>query len=218
MQQLVQRGRLDAQDRLFLGDHTVIGHVHRHLQRRLGGALSVAGLQHVELALLHRELDVLHVAIVGFQPADDVAELGEDLGQGLFHRKRLFAHLLARDLGQGLGRADAGHHVLALGVDQELAIEARLAGGRIAREGHPGGRGVAHIAEHHRLHIDRGAPAFRDVVHAAIELGPFVHPAGEHRADRPPQLVLRILRERLAAFAEHQGLVVGDHRFPIAGA
>ena len=34
------------------------------LQRRRGRALAVAGLQHVELALLDRELDVLHVAVV----------------------------------------------------------------------------------------------------------------------------------------------------------
>ena len=30
---------------------------------------------------------------------------------------------LARRLGDVLGRADAGHHVLALGVDEKLAVE-----------------------------------------------------------------------------------------------
>ena len=38
--------------------------------------------------------------------------------------------------GDGLRRANAGHHVFALGVDEELAVELVLAGGGIAGEGH----------------------------------------------------------------------------------
>ena len=104
----------------------------------------------------------------------------------------------ARGFGDLLRRADAGDHVLALRVDQEFAVELLLAGRGIAREGDAGGRGLAHIAEHHRLHVDRGAPAFRDVVQAAIGDGALVHPRAEHRADRAPQLLVRVLRERLA--------------------
>ncbi len=37
-----------------------------------------------------------------------------------------------------------------------------------------------------------------DVVQAAIGDGARVHPAAEHRADRAPELLLRVLRERLA--------------------
>ena len=44
-------------------------HVHGDLQRRLARALAGAGLQHPQLASLHRELDVLHVACSGFQPS-----------------------------------------------------------------------------------------------------------------------------------------------------
>ena len=51
-------------DRLVLGDQALGRHVDGDLQRGLGGALAVAGLQHVEPALLDRELDVLHVAVV----------------------------------------------------------------------------------------------------------------------------------------------------------
>jgi hypothetical protein len=64
VQQLVERGRIDAQHRLLARDQAFLGHVDGDLQRRLGGALAVAGLQHPELAALDGELDVLHVAVV----------------------------------------------------------------------------------------------------------------------------------------------------------
>jgi hypothetical protein len=59
---------------------------------------------------------------------------------------------------------------------------------------------VAHIAEHHRLHVDRRAPGFRDVVQHAVGDGARHHPAFEHRADRAPKLIVRILRE---GFSQH---------------
>ncbi|MNE16934.1 hypothetical protein D3C77_231900 [compost metagenome] len=154
---------------------------------------------------------------MALQPAHRVDELGEDRGHGLFHRGGGLAHLLAPGPGQGLRRADARHHVLALGVDQELAVELVLAGRGVAGEGHARRRGLAHVAEHHRLDVDGRAPAFGDVVHAAIEFRPVVHPAFEHGADRAPQLGLRVLREGLAQFALDQGLVVRDHLLPVFG-
>ena len=217
VQKLVEGGGFHLHHRLFLGDHALFGEIDGDLQRRLGRALPVARLQHVQTALLDRELDVLHVAVVALQPLHHVLELLEHLRQRLFHGGLLVAHFLAGDPGQGLGRADAGHHVLALGVDQELAIEARLARRRIAGEGHAGGRGLAHVAEDHGLDVHRRAPALGDVVHAAIELGPVVHPAGEHRADGAPQLRLGVLREVRAEFAGHGLLVVGDDLLPVLG-
>ena len=120
-------------------------------------------------------------------------------GSAALHRRLVGAGLLARGLGDLLRRADAGDHVLALRVDEEFAVELLLAGRGIAREGDAGRRGLAHIAEHHGLHVDRGAPAFRNVVQAAIGDGALVHPRAEHGADRAPQLRVRVLRERLAA-------------------
>ena len=115
-----------------------------------------------------------------------------------FHRRLVGARLLARGLGDLLRRADAGDHVLALRVDQELAVELLLAGRWIAREGDAGRRRLAHVAEHHGLHVDRGAPALRDVVQAPIGDGALVHPGAEHGADCAPELLVRVLRERRA--------------------
>ena len=217
VQELVEAGRIDPHDRFLPADQALGGHVDRHLQGGLGGALPVAGLQHVEPALLDRELHVLHVAVVPLEPLHHRPELGEDLREGLLHRGRPVAHLLARGAGQGLGGADSRHHVLALGVDQELPVKPVLPRGRVAGEGHPRRRGVAHVAEHHGLDVDGRAPALRDVVHAPVELGALVHPAGEDGADRAPELGLGILGEGLAQLFLNGGLVVGDDLFPVRG-
>jgi hypothetical protein len=184
---------------------------------RSAGALAVAGLQDVEPALLDRELDILHVAIMAFQPVADVAELPEGLRHRLFHRRQVAAGLLARHLGQVLRRADAGDHVLALGVDQVLAVEGVLAGRRVAGEGDAGGAVVAHIAEHHGLDGHRRAPAGRDVVQAPVGDGALVHPGAEHGADRAPQLVLRVLREGLAEIGLDHALVAVDQGLQVGG-
>ena len=52
-----------------------VRHVDGDLERRLRGALAGAGLQHVELALLHRELDVLHVAVMLFERVAHLEQL-----------------------------------------------------------------------------------------------------------------------------------------------
>ncbi len=67
VQQLVELRRLDAQHRLLLADQPFLHHVDGNLHRRPGGPLAVAGLQHVELALLDGELDILHVPVMVFE-------------------------------------------------------------------------------------------------------------------------------------------------------
>ena len=74
---------------------------------------------------------------------------------------------------------------------------------------------LAHIAEHHRLHIDRGAPIGGDGVQPAIGDRPLIHPGREHSADRAPQLIARLLREWLTGRLGDLGLIVDDNRAPI---
>ena len=87
---------------------------------------------------------------------------------------------------------DAGDDVLALRVHQELAVEDVLAGGGIAREGDAGAGVGAHVAEHHRLDVDRRAPALGDVVQLAVGDGALVVPRAEHGADGAPELLLGV--------------------------
>ena len=107
--------------------------------------LAVAGLEHVELALLDGELEVLDFPVVLFQ---DVAQLF----QFPVNRRHVGAQLP-----QGPGGADARHHVLTLGVDQVVAIEDIFPGARVPGEAHAGGGIVAHVAEDHGADIHRGA-------------------------------------------------------------
>ena len=153
----------------------------------MAGALAVAGLEHEHLAVLDRELEVLHVLEVRLERLADVARVP--------CRRRASASSSLRD---GFGRAHAGDDVLALGVDEELAVELLRAVGRVARERDAGAGRVARVAIDHGLHVDGGAPLGGDVVLAAIDDGAVVHPGAEHGADRAPELLPRVLREVLA--------------------
>ena len=104
---------IDAGDRLLLVEQALADHLDRDPQGGGGRALAGAGLQEVERALLDRELDVLHLAVVLLEPRHRLGELVECRGEALLH---------ARDR---LRRADPGHDVLALRVDEELAPHAR---------------------------------------------------------------------------------------------
>ena len=164
------------------------------------GALAVAGLEHEQLAVFHRELEVLHLAEMLFQRGADVLQLLVGLGHLLLQRR------------DGVGRAHAGDDILALRVDQVLAVEHLLARGGIARERDAGAAFVAGVAEDHRLHVDGGAPLVRDVVLLAIDDGALVVPRAEHGADRAAQLLVRVARE-LAAGAVADQLLEADDQF-----
>ncbi len=119
------------------------------LKVAVGVRLPDARLQHVKRAFFDRELHVLHVAVVFFEQLANFFELLVNLGHPLSH----FA--------QVHWRADTGHHVLALRVDQEIAIENLLAGRRIAREANSRAGIFAVVAEHHLNDVDGRARAAR---------------------------------------------------------
>ena len=70
-QEVVELVGLDAEDGFFLGDEAFAHHVDGDANGGEAGALAIAGLQHVELAILDGELEVLHVAVVLFQLPGD---------------------------------------------------------------------------------------------------------------------------------------------------
>ena len=139
-----------ARDQPFV-DHLDGGH-----DGGFAGALGVARLQHVQLAALDGELQVLDVFVGLLQTIRDLLELAIDLGPDL-------AHLRDADR-----RPNAGDHVLALRVGQELAEDLALASRRVAREGDAGARVVAHVAEDHGHHADRRAQVVRDLELVAV--------------------------------------------------
>ena len=164
VQELVDLLRLDPLDRLHAGDQPFAHHVHGDRHRRRAGALPGPGLQQVEVAVLDRELQVLHVPVVALQAGAHLFELPVHVGMAPSQRR------------QRLGRADAGHDVLALRVLEVLAVEHVFARRRIAGEADAGPGVFAGVPEHHRLHVDGGAEQALDVVQLAITDGAVVVP------------------------------------------
>ena len=115
-----------------------------------------------------------------------------------------------------LGVADARHHVLALGVHQEVAVGPVLAGGGVAGEAHAGAGVVVAVAEHHGLHVHGGAEIVADLLAHPVRDGAGAVPRLEHGLDRAAELQARALRERLAGGLLHDrqvGLAEGlEHR------
>jgi len=70
-----------SHERFFLRNGSLIDHVHRDFYRGGRGALPVSGLQHVQLAALDGELEVLGVAVVRLEALRDPLELRVRLRQ-----------------------------------------------------------------------------------------------------------------------------------------
>ena len=198
-EQLRQRLGIDQQHRLLRRHDLLGGEIGGNHDGRVARALAAAGLQHVELLVLNGELEVLHVLVVLLEARGDLSQLLVSLRQ----------HLL--ELPDRLRRAHAGDDVLALCVDQELAVELLRAGRRASGEADAGRRSIAGVAEHHLLHVDRGADVVGDVVDAAVFLRARILPGAEHRVARALELLDRILRKRLAGLLLHDLLVARDH-------
>ena len=197
-QQLVDVGRLDPGDRLFLGDRALLDHVGGDAHRRGRRPLRGPCLEHVQAAALDRELEVLDVAVVRLELLADALELGVDL-------RHLGLHL--GDLRRG---PDAGDDVLALGVGQVLAEQDLLARVRVARERDARPGVVAHVAEDHRHDVDGRAEVVGDGLVLAVVAGALAEPAREHGLDREIELLGRVLREVAARVGLDDRLELGD--------
>ncbi len=206
VEQPVERRGVHAADGRGRVDHALGHHVDRDADGGGAGALGGPRLEQPQRALLDGELHVLHVAVVRLQPVGEGAELGVGLRQVVGHR------------GDGRGGAGARHHVLALRVQQVLAVEAGLAGRRVAGEGHAGARAPAPVAVHHRLHVDGRAAVLGDAVDAAVVDRAGVVPAPEDGRDGAAELLLGVLGERQPArLAGDDPLRVGDDLAELVG-
>src|SRR5262245_44282604 len=132
-------------------------YVHSEANRGKTGALGVPRLQHPELALLDGELDVLHFSIVLFERIANFIEL------------LINVRHLALKFGDFLRCTDAGDHILALGVNEVLAVKGLLSGRRIARESNPRATVIPHVAEYHGADVGGRPPVVRKTVLPSVD-------------------------------------------------
>ena len=90
---------------------------------------------------------------------------------------------------------DSGNHILALGVDEPLAVELVVAVCRVAGECHTCCRGVTHISEYHGLDIDSCSPVIRNFLDLSVCDGALSVPGLEYATDGAPELSLCSVRK-----------------------
>jgi hypothetical protein len=100
-----------------------------------------------------------------------------------------------------------------LSVDQEVAVLALVARGRVAREPHAGARAFVAVPEDHRLDVDRGPEVVGDALASAVRDSARTVPRPEHGLDRPAQLIVGILREGISRVSP-DNLLVGVGQIP----
>ena len=108
----------DARDRLFLRNHPFAGQIDGDTQSGKRRGKAIARLEHVEASALDRKLDVLHIAVVHFEAFHSSSKLTEYLRHRFLHRGRGVTRFIPCVRGQGLRRANTGHHIFSLGVDR----------------------------------------------------------------------------------------------------
>nr|WP_051193038.1 hypothetical protein [Nocardia jiangxiensis] len=150
---LVQRYRVQG----VLGGQDAFGEqVRGDTDRGLGGAFGTADLKHVQGAAFDGELDVQDVTADAFQLGTGAFEFGVDLGKVIGQPR------------DRVGGADARDHVFTLGGGEELAEQSGFAGHRVAGEDHAGAGSFVEVAEHHRLHHDRGAQIIANLMQLTV--------------------------------------------------
>ncbi|MBA7696907.1 hypothetical protein ES703_105561 [subsurface metagenome] len=123
---MVELLRIYAQESLAPWNQFFFNHVHRDPYRGEPGALAGACLKYPELAALDGKFQILHLTVVAL-------ELGLDLIKLSVDRRHLFCKPC-----DGLRGPEAGYDIFALCVFKILAVEATLAGCRVAGERYTG--------------------------------------------------------------------------------
>ena len=162
----------------------------------MAGALAVSGLQNVEATFLHRKFEVLHVLEVMFKNRADFHQL--------FVRCRHFF----RQIANRMRRPHTGDDIFALRVNQIFTIEHLLAGCGVACETDARAGVVAHVSEHHRLHVRRGTDVVRNPLHSSVICGFVVPPGIENSVAGERELLVRVLWERIAGLFLNELLIL----------
>jgi hypothetical protein len=105
--------------------------------------------------------------------------------------------------------------VAYLSVDKVLAVKLLLSGARVPGEEDTSTRRVAHVAEHHALHVDSRAPQPGDLVDGSVLVCSRTVPGVEHSAHRELKLLLRVYKTRITwiIWMRRNRALVSKHRY-----
>ncbi len=176
MQEFIKLFRRDTADRRRFIDKFLFHHVGRDLHGCRTISFSDTALQHEQSAFFNGELDILHVMVMFFEPFLDIKKFFVNLGHLALQGLQVFIVLALGILVDGRRGTDACDDILALGIDQILAVKCRIAVTRIAREGHARRRIIAHVAENHGLDVDGRSPFMRDMLDIPVSHGALAVP------------------------------------------
>ncbi|EXI69779.1 MAG: hypothetical protein AW08_00272 [Candidatus Accumulibacter adjunctus] len=177
------------------GGDEVDGDAQRRQRRPLGNPR----LQHEQLAVLDRELELLRITECPLECRGDLFDLAPGVGQQLLEWHFISQRVPARD------------DVLTLGVEQEIQVQFAGPGRRVAGKGDTGAGHPPGVAENHPLHRHRGARRIVDVVRPAVADGFLGLPRTNHRHGCLFELQHRVLWKRRAGeFLEECEIVAGQ--------
>ena len=186
--ELGQAGAANASQCLVHRDDRLVYELGGDPEGSGGRTLADASLQHPQLAVLNRELDIAQVAVV-------VLEGRHYLEQLLVDGRVQVLQFLERH-----GVADPGDDVFTLGILEVVTINAAVARGRVAGKRHPGTGAQVEVAEDHRNHRYRGAQVIGYPLLPAVNAGALAVPGPEDGRDGEIELLAGRHREIAASF------------------
>ena len=199
VEKLVEFLRFHTEKCSLLVDFTGTKEIHGNLHHSGTCTFTVTSLEHPELAVLNRELHILHIFVIVFETVCNCYELGSTVGHRLFEGRifgtaLLFGNTLKGSPSAGtfdsdlLRSTDAGNDVFTLSVDKVFTVEKVFTRSSITAESHTCCGVIAHVAIYHGLYVYSGTPFFRNLIHAAIYNRTFIHPAVKYGTYTAPEL------------------------------
>mmetsp|Transcript_50549 Transcript_50549/g.99452 ORF Transcript_50549/g.99452 Transcript_50549/m.99452 type:complete len:701 (-) Transcript_50549:954-3056(-) len=133
-EQLCELRRFHPHQCLLFVDETLLQHIVSDLDGSHSSPLACPRLEHEETAFVDSELNILHVLEVSLECLSDFLQLIVHRGHHLLQRGEGGSCLFGLCLVHWLGRSDACHNVLSLGIQEELSVEPPLSSSGITSE------------------------------------------------------------------------------------
>ena len=166
MQKLIELLRSNAGNSLLLSNTALFVHLNCNLKCRESSTLTNTSLKHPELTILNGELDVHHVCVMILKNLKDVEEL-------------LACLLECRNLNEVCNRlsiTNTSNNVLALSVDQEVAVALVSTICRVTSKCNASCRSLTLVTKDHDLNVNCSTKLIRNLVLLAVKDCAVIHP------------------------------------------